>query len=53
MPANQVDVGLGRYLSGALSPATIIGPLWAGFCHEHGTTWLPVMGPLGVSRRGA
>ena len=35
-----------------LSPATIMGPLRGVFCHEHGTTWLPVMGPPGVLCRG-
>jgi hypothetical protein len=33
-----------------VSPATLMGPLSGVFCHEHGTTRLPVMGPPGVSR---
>ena len=33
----------------AVSPATVMGPVWAGFSHGHGTTRLPVMGPPGVS----
>jgi len=39
-------------LSALVSLATSMGPPRADFCHEHGTTWLPVMGPLGVSRCG-
>jgi hypothetical protein len=35
-----------------VSPATIMGPPRAGFCHEYGTTRLSVIGPPGVSRRG-
>jgi hypothetical protein len=36
-----------------LSPATLMGPPCGVFCHEHGTTRLPVMGPPGVSYRVA
>ncbi|MGB8380856.1 MAG: hypothetical protein WCG47_06315, partial [Dermatophilaceae bacterium] len=32
-----------------LSPATLMGPPGPGFCHGHGTTVLPVVGPPGVS----
>jgi hypothetical protein len=36
-----------------MSPATSMGPPFGIFCHEHGTTRLPVMGPPGVSCRGS
>ena len=32
-----------------VSPATLMGPPGPGFCHGHGTTVLPVVGPPGVS----
>jgi hypothetical protein len=34
---------------GRMSPASVKGPAEPGFCHGHGTTVLPVMGPPGVS----
>jgi hypothetical protein len=40
-------------VAGGLSPATRMGPLFGVFCHEHGTTWLPVMGPPGVPAWGS
>ena len=36
-----------------LSPASSMGPPCGVFCHEHGTTWLPVIGPPGVSAWGS
>src|SRR5262249_18349298 len=40
----QISVGIGKP-AGAWHPQ---GTAVRGFCHEHGTTWLPVMGPPGV-----
>jgi len=37
----------GRFMR--VSPATSMGPPFGVFCHEHGTTRLPVMGPPGAS----
>jgi hypothetical protein len=33
-----------------MSPATIMGPMWAGFCHEHGF-WSKLRDQLGSGRR--
>src|SRR5262249_50106456 len=36
-----------------VSPATVMGPLFGVFCHAHGTTRLPVMGPPGAPAWGS